>query len=130
VVLHGTFYLHLENILVNGLHKMSRTHIHFTSRWPEDAKVISGMRADCDVVIELDAKRAMAEDPTIKFYRSQNEVILSPGSSKEDSENAIPRRFFKRVVDRASGEDILPQWVAQLEANEAAQALAQAQADA
>ena len=91
VVLHGTIYLNLENILLNGLHKMSRTHIHFTSKWPEDANVISGMRADCDVVIELDARKAMAEDPTIKFYRSQNEVILSAGSSQSGIENTIPR---------------------------------------
>ena len=38
---------------------MNRTHIHFALGLPSNRQVISGMRADCEVVIYIDMKAAL-----------------------------------------------------------------------
>ena len=38
---------------------MNRTHIHFALGLPSNRQVISGMRADCEVVIYIDIKAAL-----------------------------------------------------------------------
>jgi 2'-phosphotransferase len=45
--------------------------------YPSDGQVISGMRGSCNLYIEIDMAKAMADG--IKFYLSKNNVILSDG---------------------------------------------------
>lgn len=40
---------------------MARNHIHFAIGMPGNNEVISGMRGSCDVVIEIDAAKAMKD---------------------------------------------------------------------
>ena len=49
------------------------------------------MRNTCDIFIEIDVANAMKDG--MKFYISQNKVILSPGFNK-----IIPVKYFKRVT--------------------------------
>ncbi len=72
-LIHGTYKKNLENIMTTGLNRMSRTHIHMTDS--KDAK--SGIRKTCNAIIVIDMKRAMEDG--IKFYKSENGVILTNG---------------------------------------------------
>jgi 2'-phosphotransferase len=54
---------------------MSRNHIHLAAGYKQD--VLSGMRANCNLIIEIDIKKAM-EDGII-FLLSENNVILTKG---------------------------------------------------
>jgi 2'-phosphotransferase len=71
---------------------MSRNHVHFASGYPGDKGVISGMRKTCDIYIELDLAKALADG--LVFYLSHNGVILSAGIN-----GTIPTKYFKRVTD-------------------------------
>ncbi|KIX95150.1 uncharacterized protein Z520_09066 [Fonsecaea multimorphosa CBS 102226] len=42
-------------------------------------KVISGMRSDAQILIYIDIRKALAEAPAMKWWRSENGVILSEG---------------------------------------------------
>ena len=68
-VIHGTYTEAWTQIRSKGgLNRMKRNHIHFaTGRFGED-NVLSGMRADCDIFIYVDMKKALdgekrLEDP-------------------------------------------------------------------
>ncbi|XP_028565025.2 tRNA 2'-phosphotransferase 1 isoform X1 [Podarcis muralis] len=79
VVAHGTYMRHWPEIRRSGLSRMGRTHIHLAPGLPGDGAVRSGMRSNCDVAIVIDVAKALADG--IKFYRSANEVILTPGDA-------------------------------------------------
>ena len=98
VVVHGTTRKAWPLIAASGLSKMTRNHIHFAAGLPSDG-VISGMRTTAQVAIYVDAAAAMAAG--IKFYRSDNGVILSEGIG-----GVLPPRFFSRVYDRHLRRDI------------------------
>lgn len=89
--IHGTYYKAWNTIKNTGLNKMSRNHIHFTTEISD--KVISGMRNNCQVAIYVDVKKCVENG--IKFYKSKNDVILSPGNDQ----GIIPAEYFKKVVD-------------------------------
>ncbi|CAL1273277.1 unnamed protein product [Larinioides sclopetarius] len=91
VVYHGTYLSKLKNIRLNGLSRMKRNHIHFTPKFPGDGSVISGMRSNCEVVIVVDTLKAIKDG--LKFYSSDNEVILCPGNYN----GLIPPNYFKEV---------------------------------
>lgn len=97
-VVHGTFLRFWEAIKRQGLRSMTRNHVHFAPGYPDEAQVISGMRASCDVLIEIDVDRAMAAGMT--FYVSDNNVILTRGF-----DGHVAPTYFKRVVDR-HGNDL------------------------
>lgn len=101
---HGTYRRFLESILDKGLvaggsgeghggkwHRgYGRNHIHFVpyDEWNSgNRQIISGMRGDCDVAIIVDLP--MAIEAGIPFYKSKNEVILSPGVK-----GVLGRRYF------------------------------------
>lgn len=100
-VVHGTYRRHYDSIMDKGLvaggvaegprqrANYGRNHIHFVSytKWSGNREIISGMRGDCDVVIVVDLEDAMKAG--IPFYRSKNDVILSPGSN-----GVLATRFF------------------------------------
>lgn len=66
------------------------THIHFSTGYQDDT-VISGMRKTCEIFIEIDMKKAM--DDGIKFYKSNNGVILSKGIN-----NVLEKKYFKKII--------------------------------
>lgn len=111
-VVHGTTHAAWPLILATGgLKRMTRTHVHFASGLPagfksEDkdanaAPVISGMRNSSSVLVYVDIKKAM--EAGIKFWKSENGVILSEG----DENGVIGLQFFGKVEDRTGGQGVL-----------------------
>lgn len=90
-VIHGTNFKAWSEIQKTGLSRMKRNHIHFAAGEPGSEGVISGMRGSAQVYIYIDLHRAMEDG--IKFFRSANNVILSPG----DENGVIMPRYFKQV---------------------------------
>lgn len=116
-VVHGTSHGAWMMIVASGgLKPMGRNHIHFASGLPakfapiakaaEDGAaappVISGMRVSSTILIFLDIKKALQAG--IKFWRSDNGVILSEGD--QGKEGLVGIEFFQRVEDR-TGEGVL-----------------------
>ncbi|ELU16414.1 hypothetical protein CAPTEDRAFT_138742 [Capitella teleta] len=91
VVVHGTYFKAWECIKHQGLSRMNRQHIHFAAGVPGNSEVVSGMRRGCHVIIFIDL--AIALQKGLLFYRSANNVILSPG----DAQGTIFPEFFKEV---------------------------------
>lgn len=96
-VLHGTRRMYMDSIRLKGLSRMKRDHIHFATG---ERGVQSGMPSKCDMVIEINMEKALRD--RIKFYKSENGVILSPG----DSNGCIPTKYFKRAYDRGTQSPI------------------------
>ena len=71
---HATYSIHLHSIKKNGISKMKRKHIHIAES--DEAK--SGKRSSCNVKILINMELAMNDG--IKFYRSENGVILTEGN--------------------------------------------------
>lgn len=69
---------------------MKRNHIHFSTALPSDKSVISGIRHDAQVFIYINLKLSILEG--LQFYRSVNDVILSPGN---ENGFIIPKYFLK-----------------------------------
>jgi 2'-phosphotransferase len=93
--IHGTYVEFLNLIQSNGLSKMQRNHIHFAEGLPGDHGVISGMRGNCTAVVIVDMKKAIEDG--ILFYRSTNNVILSPGMGET---GIIPPKYFVEILIR------------------------------
>lgn len=91
-VIHGTYMKNWENIKALGLGRMKRNHIHFAAGLPGDKGVISGVRTNCDLFVVLDVQKALAGG--IRFYKSENNVILSPG----DESGFISPAYIKDVL--------------------------------
>jgi len=92
---HGTYSKVWKAISQTGLQKMGRNHIHCSNGIPQQDKVTSGARKDCNVFIILDLETAIADG--IEFYRSKNDVILTSGK-----DGTIEPKYFKEV--RINGE--------------------------
>ena len=60
--------------------------------------VVSGMRSTCQIAVYVDVAKAMALG--LKWYRSANGVLLTPG----DCNGMVPPSCFEKVVILASGE--------------------------
>jgi len=45
--------------------------------YPKENEVVSGMRENCDLYIEINLERCLKDG--MKFFESKNKVILSPG---------------------------------------------------
>jgi len=90
-VVHGTSKAAWNRIRQQGLSRMERNHIHFAPGFPGENGVISGMRNRCDVNIFIDMNKTLKDG--YKFYRSANNVILSPGNE----EGLIPPGYFSEV---------------------------------
>ncbi len=122
MVVHGTTHKAWKLILQSGgLRRMGRNHVHFAAGLPkgftalegtdkpevkeqqeadkveaDGSMVISGMRSSSAILIFIDLPRAL--DDGLKFWRSENGVILSEG----DDKGFVRSEFFKRVEDRSS----------------------------
>ena len=67
---------------------MSRNHIHFAKH----KNLSSGIRRNAEVYIYIDIEKAMKDG--IKFYESDNGVILSPGVGEK---GVIDSKYFSKV---------------------------------
>ncbi|XP_076368072.1 tRNA 2'-phosphotransferase [Tachypleus tridentatus] len=91
MIVHGTYFKNWPEIKVDGVSRMKRNHIHFAVGLPGENGVISGMRKNCEIFILVDAIKAI--DDGYKFFRSENNVILSPG----DKNGYLKPKYFKEV---------------------------------
>ncbi|XP_037905615.1 tRNA 2'-phosphotransferase 1 [Hermetia illucens] len=106
--IHGTYMRFWDKIKVEGLKRMNRYHIHFTSsevpvnsRTPLHGQVTSGFRNNCDLLIYVDVPEAMRAG--VKFYLSENNVILTSGL-----DGTLPPRFLLKAVNRRTGQLLHP----------------------
>jgi 2'-phosphotransferase len=108
-IVHGTYIEVWKSAIEReGLHKMTRTHIHFATGLPNSCDdnggggVISGMRKSCSVYIYLDipACASATTDGSIDFYKSDNGVILTAGV---DNTGILPPKYFSHVIEASSG---------------------------
>lgn len=111
-VLHGTYLAFWPAIVAaGGLRRMGRTHVHCSTGTPEEG-VLSGMRKDAEVLVEIDVERSVREGG-LKWWRSENGVLLTEG----DGDGVVSSRFFKLVTGRTQDVGVLWQdgeWVADL----------------
>jgi len=103
LVVHGSYKDAWDSIKNSGLNKMKRNAIHFSIGYPKDENVKSGMRADCNIFIELNLIHAFYNGH--KFLISKNNVILGPGRTEN---GAIEPKFLKLVCNR-DGEVLMSQ---------------------
>lgn len=87
VVTHGTYIDAWKIIKWNGLNKMSRNHIHFSSYINNKQ-----LRKDRNVFIFIDTALAMKDN--IVFLRSKNNVILTTGIN-----GRLDPKYFTKVID-------------------------------
>ena len=59
VAIHGTYHAALENIMKQGLSRMTRQHVHFAPGEPGEDGVISGMRKSCQIYIYLNIQKLL-----------------------------------------------------------------------
>jgi 2'-phosphotransferase len=77
-----------------GLNKMGRNHVHLAIGLP-GGEVISGMRASCQVVIDVNVAKAMLGPSKLPFYLSANNVVLCAGLQ----DGSVPSSNFRSVID-------------------------------
>lgn len=99
-VVHGTNFKAWNEIQKSGLNKMKRNHIHFAAGELGSDGVISGMRTSAQVYIYIDVHKAMKDG--IKFFRSANNVILSPGNQ----DGIIESQYFKSVKNVTNNQTL------------------------
>ncbi len=87
-VLHGTYSEYTDAIEKEGLKAQTRGYIHCAEGMPKTVK--SGMRKDCDAVVEINMDSALKAGH--KFFRSRNDVILIEGH--------LPKEFLTvKLID-------------------------------
>eukprot|EP00124_Ichthyophonus_hoferi_P003064 Ihof_evm5s243 gene=Ihof_evmTU5s243 len=91
IAVHGTYKRYWPMIREKGLSVMNRNHIHLAPGLPKHDGVISGMRASSELYIYINMKLAL--DDGMPFYRSANNVILTPGFN-----GFIPVKYFSQVL--------------------------------
>ncbi|CAK9437753.1 uncharacterized protein LODBEIA_P21310 [Lodderomyces beijingensis] len=95
-VFHGTYIKKLAQIKqTGGLSRMKRNHIHLTC---DEYKSISGVRVSADCLVYIDTDLCIAAG--LKFYKSANDVILTPG----DSEGLIKWEYVSKVIELRKGK--------------------------
>jgi len=105
---HGTYTKHWNSILSKGLlagglggDKKQRNHIHFAPYDYSDKRVISGMRASCDLAIYLDLRKALTAG--IPFFQAKNEVILTHGV-----DGVLSSKYFLSAKNMNTKEVLFP----------------------
>ncbi|CAF0742006.1 unnamed protein product [Brachionus calyciflorus] len=101
IVIHGTYHRFWDQIKNQGLSRMSRQHIHFSTDMPGSKDVISGMRSNCQIAIYVDVEKALHDG--LKFYKSANNVILCPG----DASGYLSSKYFLKAIDLQKNTDLL-----------------------
>ena len=92
VCVHGTYEHHMPSIrrrgLIPGGGRSGRRHVRFAAVHAGDSRAISGMRSNSEVAIYVDIRTALASG--IRFFRSANEVLLTP--------DVVPPHLFSSVL--------------------------------
>mmetsp|Transcript_139545 Transcript_139545/g.313642 ORF Transcript_139545/g.313642 Transcript_139545/m.313642 type:complete len:287 (-) Transcript_139545:71-931(-) len=107
VCCHGTFRrlkasIQEKGLIGGGLDRENfKRDIHFSVKHPRDDTVISGMRETCSLVVYLDFPKAVEDG--MKFYRSDNDVILTSGV-----DGVVPPKYFKHVVEIHRDKPFVP----------------------
>lgn len=103
-VLHGTYFAFWPVIVASGgLKPMGRNHVHCSTGTPEDGDaVVSGMRRDAELLVEIDLERSVSEGG-VKWWRSENGVLLTEG----DELGVLSSRFFRKVTGRREDVGVL-----------------------
>ncbi|KKA30205.1 hypothetical protein TD95_001897 [Thielaviopsis punctulata] len=103
-VLHGTYFAFWRAIVAaGGLKRMTRNHVHCATGVPgTDDGVVSGMRKDAEILIEIDAEAAL-RDGAMKWWMSSNGVVLTEG----DQDGLVPLRYFRRAEGVKAGVGVL-----------------------
>jgi 2'-phosphotransferase len=101
-IIHGTNFKAWDLISKDpqGLSRMNRNHMHFATGLLGEDGVISGMRHSCTVLVYLDMAKAM--DAGIKFFKSENGVVLTEGL-----DGHLPKEYFSKVVSK-KGDTLWP----------------------
>ena len=73
-VIHATTYAAWSFIRYEGLRRGERSHIHFTTRPPQENEVVAGVRRGGEVCVYVDAHHAMQEG--IRFLVAPSHVII------------------------------------------------------
>lgn len=93
-VLHGTYFAFWPAIEESGgLKVMGRNHIHCSTGTPEEG-VMSGMRKDAELVIEIDVEKSLQDG--IQWWKSDNGVLLTEGGEG----GVLSTSYFKKVTGR------------------------------
>ena len=85
---HATYIKNLNSIKKNGISRMKK-HIHIAES--DEAK--SGKRSSCNVKILINMELAINDG--IKFYKSENGVILTEG----DENGLLLPKYFLDIVN-------------------------------
>ncbi|RDA92811.1 hypothetical protein CP533_0822 [Ophiocordyceps camponoti-saundersi (nom. inval.)] len=95
-VLHGTYFAFWPAIEASGgLRPMGRNHVHCSTGDPdEDGGVVSGMRRDAELIVEIDVEASLRSG--VGWWLSENGVVLTAG----DESGVLGSRFFKAVWGR------------------------------
>lgn len=99
VCVHGTYWSCWELIEKEGLKTMERNHVHFATSTPESGEVISGMRADCEILVYLNVPKFLQSDG--KLFRSSNNVLLTRGHG-----GVVSPEFFLRAIQRSPFKEL------------------------
>ncbi|KAH6897050.1 KptA family-domain-containing protein [Thelonectria olida] len=101
-VLHGTYFYFWPKIVESGgLKSMGRNHVHCSTGTPEEG-VVSGMRRDAELVIEVDVEASLHDG--VKWWRSDNGVLLTEG---DEQGGGLSSRYFKKVTGRQRDVGVL-----------------------
>lgn len=95
--MHGTYLKHWPSIKIKGLSRITRKHIHFAKGVLCDPNVISGLRADVEIYIFINLEQALTDG--IKFYESENGVILTEGNTQ----GILETKYFDKVIEIKTG---------------------------
>ncbi|KOB62921.1 tRNA 2'-phosphotransferase 1, partial [Operophtera brumata] len=93
IIVHGTYLKCWPQIKLHGLSTMKRQHIHLAKGTLGDTAVISGMRRNTQVHVYIALDKALVDG--IKFYESENGVILTAGNEK----GLLEPKYFSKVVN-------------------------------
>jgi 2'-phosphotransferase len=102
VVVHGTYLATWSAIeRTGGLSRMNRNHVHFATGLPStDTGVVSGMRADAEVLVYIDVAKTIREGK-LEWWMSDNGVVLTEG----DADGIVRTEYFSEVKARGKWED-------------------------
>ena len=94
-IVHRTFPKNIKGILQYGLNRQGRNHIHFTN---QDALSRTKQKKGADIAIIVNVPKAKLDG--LKFYKTANGVIVSPGND----DGIISPRYFTKVQNTKIGE--------------------------
>ena len=101
---HGTYKGNVIPILMWGLNRWTRNHIHFRAHhggeWPT-RESFSSMRRDKDTIFCIDLRKAMHAG--IQFLRSKNGVILTRG----DDAGVLAPKYLSYLMYRGADEEFI-----------------------